>query len=139
MWLGPAVYRKDIAGDIWEVVAGSHSAMDSVLLFEKQLTETSRTDKKYSFELRNNVLTRTHSREFSEKYHRMLAGQVERRMRASVQMVGDIWYTCWVNAGQPDLGPLMNAGADSIEQNEEAIEQQNWLLRLLNVRPEPDN
>jgi hypothetical protein len=139
MWLGQVVYRKDIADDIWKAVAASHSAMDSVLLFERQLTETCKADKKYSFELRNNVLTRTHSREFSEKYHRMLAGQVERRMRSSVQMVGDVWYTCWVNAGQPDLALLMNAGPDITGQNTEAAEQQNWLQRLLKVRPESDD
>lgn len=139
MWLGPAIYRNDIAEDIWKAVAESHAAMDSVLLFEKQLTETFKTDKKYSFELRNNILTRTHSLEFSEKYHRMLAGQVERRMRASVQMVGDIWYTCWVNAGQPDLTQLVNAGPDNMGQNPADNEDQSWLQRLLNVRPESDN
>lgn len=139
MWLGPAVYRKDIAGDIWKAVEGSHAAMDSVLTFEKQLTEGFKTDKKYSFELRNNVLTRMHSREFAEKYHRMLAGQVERRMRASVQMVSDVWYTCWIDAGQPDLGQLANAGPDNAEPNAEAAEQQSWLERLLNVRPESDH
>lgn len=139
MWLGPVIYRKDIAHDIWKAVADSHAAMDSVLLFEKQLTEGFRADKKYGFELRNNVLTRMHSREFSEKYHRMLAGQVERRMRASVQMVGDIWYTCWIDAGQPDLGVLANTGRGQPEQNPEAAEQQNWLQRLLDVRPEPEN
>lgn len=138
MWLGPAVYRKDIAGDIWKAVEGSHAAMDSVLFFERQLTEGFKVDKKYSFELRNNVLTRMHSREFSEKYHRMLTGQVERRMRASVQMVGDIWFTCWIDAGQPDLGQLVNAGPDNAEPNAEIAEQQSWLQRLLNVRAESD-
>lgn len=137
MWLGPMVYREDIAHDIWKVVEGSHAAMDSVLLFEKQLTEDFKADKKYGFELRNNVLTRMHSKEFSDKYHRMLAGQVERRMRASVQMVGDIWYTCWVNAGQPDLGALVHAEVE--EEKKEAAEQQGWLQRLLKVRPESDN
>lgn len=139
MWLGPAIYRKDIAGDIWKAVAASHSAMDSVLLFEKQLTEAFKADKKFSFELRGNTLTRTYSHEFSEKYHLMLGRQVERRMRASVQMVGDVWYTCWVDAGQPDLGPLANAGDDNADQNAESAEQQTWLQRLLNVRPESDN
>ncbi|MGG7663667.1 zinc dependent phospholipase C family protein [Dyadobacter sp. BHUBP1] len=138
MWLGPAVYRKDIAQDIWKAVADSHAAMDSVLLFEKQLTEGFKADKKYSFELRNNVLTRMQSREFSEKYHRMLAGQVEKRMRASVQMVGDIWYTCWINAGQPDLGHLANAKPDNTDPNAERVEPETWLQRLLNVRPESD-
>ncbi|SDD79392.1 hypothetical protein SAMN04487996_102204 [Dyadobacter soli] len=139
MWLGVAVYRQEIANDIWKAVGDSHAAMDSVLLFEKQLTETFKADKKYSFELRNNVLTRMHSREFSDKYHRALAGQVERRMRASVQMVGDIWYTCWVNAGQPDLEQLVNAGPEVTEEKTEAAEQQSWLQRLLKVRPESDD
>jgi hypothetical protein len=28
-------------------------------------------------------------------------GMVERRMRASIKMTGDIWYSAWVDAGQP--------------------------------------
>ena len=139
MWLGPAIYRNDIAGDVWKAVGHSHSAMDSVLLFEKQLTEASKSDQKYSFELRNNVLTRMHSREFSEKYHRMLSGQVERRMRASVQMVGDVWSTCWVDAGKPDLAQLTNADQSITEEKGAATEQQSWLQRLLHVRPEEEN
>ncbi len=138
MWLGPAVYRKDIAHDIWKAVADSHAAMDSVLLFEKQLTEGFKADKKYSFELRNNILTRMQSREFSEKYHRMLAGQVEKRMRASVQMVSDVWYTCWIDAGRPDLGQLAHAVPGHAELNAEVAEPQTWLQQLLNVRPEAD-
>ncbi|WP_353720631.1 zinc dependent phospholipase C family protein [Dyadobacter sp. 676] len=139
MWLGSAVYRNDLAGDTWQAIKNSHWAMDSVLRFEKQLTEDFKTDKKYSFELRNNVLTRMHSREFSEKYHRMLAGQVERRMRASVRMVADAWYTCWVNAGQPDLEQVMKAAPEGTEEKTETAERQSWLQRLLHVRPEPDD
>ncbi|MCF0068962.1 zinc dependent phospholipase C family protein [Dyadobacter sp. CY261] len=139
MWLGPASYRKDIAVDIWKVIESSHAAMDSVLLFERQLTAGFKPDQKYSFELRNNVLTRTQSREFSEKYHRMLAGQVERRMAASVQMVSDIWYTCWVNAGQPNLSLLAGNAGEVQEGKAEAAEHQSWLQRLLHVRPESDN
>jgi hypothetical protein len=139
MWLGPAVYRKDIADDIWKAVEGSHAATDSVLRFEKQLSTEFRTDKKYSFELRNNILTRTYSREFSDKYHKMLAGQVERRMRESVRMVGDVWYTCWVDAGQPDLSLLAGIDVGNDVEKIEVPEQQSWLQRLLQIRPEPDH
>lgn len=139
MWMGPAVYVNDISEGIWNTVESSHRAMDSVLLFEKQLTADMKPEKKYSFELRNNILTRMPSREFSEKYHRMLAGQVERRMRASVEMVGNIWYTCWVNAGQPDLDQL--GGTDQQPDDEvktETGDPQTWIRRLLHVRPESD-
>jgi hypothetical protein len=35
-------------------------------------------------------------------------GMVERRMRAAILAVGSIWYTAWVDAGQPDLVSLQN-------------------------------
>jgi hypothetical protein len=137
MWLGPAEYRKDIAAGIWNAVIQSHIAVDSVLRFEKELTSQLRADKKYSYELRNNILTRTYSHEFSGKYHQMLSGQVERRMRASVKMVGDIWYTCWVNAGQPDLASISDFNPNEPNEIEKAAEPAGWLQRILQMRPEP--
>lgn len=136
LWLGQAVYLPDISEVVWKAVRDSHSAKDSVLDFEKQLTEGFSAEQKYAYELRNNVLTRMHSTEFSAHYHRMLAGQVEKRMRASVQMVGDIWYTCWINAGQPDLSTLGETRPDL--QREDA-EQNGWLRRLFKIRPEADD
>ena len=139
LWIGEAKYLDKITNEVWLVVAASHAASDSVFLFEKELTQTFEPDKKFSYELRNNVLTRTYSREFSGRYHQMLKGQVERRMKASVKMVGDIWYTCWVNAGQPDLKEMSGFTRNENDKKEEAVEQQNWLRRLLHVRNESDN
>ncbi|MEO6287716.1 MAG: zinc dependent phospholipase C family protein [Dyadobacter sp.] len=139
LWIGEAQYRADIANDVWQTVADSHQASDSVFHFEEELTRSFNADKKYSYELRNNILTRTYSREFSEKYHQLLGDQVERRMKASVKMVGDIWYTCWVNAGQPDLREIAGFSFGAIDKKEETAEQQNWLQRLFHVRQESEN
>ena len=35
-------------------------------------------------------------------------GMVERRLRAAILAVGSVWYTAWVDAGQPDLSKLQN-------------------------------
>ena len=139
LWIGEAAYLDQIQAEVWRVVAASHAASDSVFVFEKELTKTFDPDKKFSYELRNNVLTRTYSKEFSEKYHEMLKGQVQRRMKASVKMVGDMWYTCWVNAGQPDLKALSEFASGAQDKKEEAAEQQNWLRRLFHIRNESDN
>ncbi len=136
LWIGQARYIDKISDEVWGVVRASHAASDSVFNFEKELTGTFDPDKKYSYELRNNVLTRTYSREFSEKFHQLLRGQVERRMKASVAMVGDMWYTCWVNAGQPELADIIHEKMDDQSNKEEAAEQRTWLQRLLKVRSE---
>ena len=46
----------------------------------------------------------------------MLSGMVERRMRASIARVGSVWYTAWVDAGQPDLKKLLEK--ELIEEKE---------------------
>jgi len=94
-------------------------------------------EQKYVLEDRSGVIVKTYSREFAQKYHQMLAAQVERQLRASVKMVGDFWFTCWVDAGQPDLSNM--ASLDEQAKKEEATEKQTWLQRLLNVRSEGEN
>ncbi|MCE7066045.1 zinc dependent phospholipase C family protein [Dyadobacter sp. CY326] len=139
LWIGKAVYRENVAAVAWETVRDSHAAMDSVLLFEKKLTAEFPANKKYSYELRNNVLTRTYSLEFSTKYHQMLDHQVERRMKASVKMVADIWFTCWVNAGQPDLSTMKDFSFTESDRKAEQSESQSWIRKLFQIRPESDD
>ena len=52
----------------------------------------------------------------------MLDGMIERRMRSSVVSVGSFWYTCWMNAGQPNLTELSKK-----ELSEEEIKEQEVL------------
>lgn len=138
LWLGTARYIENPATAIWNAVAVAHLACDSVLLFEKQLTEKWPEDKKYSHETRNGMLVRVYSNEFTTKYDQMIQGQVERQMKAAISMVGDLWYTCWINAGQPDLSQLVFQNSDN-EKKEEATEHQSWFQRLLKVRKEADD
>ena len=105
---GKAEYIEDLSSFIWQVVESSHLAVDSVLGMEKELTKKFPVDQKYSFEQRGAVTMKTYSKEFSNAYHSMLNNMVERRLKASIKAVGSIWYTAWVDAGQPDLAKLQN-------------------------------
>lgn len=118
-FVGKASYVDNIQLQAWEAVIQAHEALDSVLLFEKELSLKFPEEKKYGYEERGTTTVKVYSRDFSAAYHQMLMGQVERQMRASIKMVGDIWYTCWLNAGQPDLSML---ASPITEENELADE-----------------
>jgi hypothetical protein len=109
----PVPWPEDL---IWEAVLESHGGVDSVLSMERELSERFPDDKKYGYESRNNVVVRAYSREYSKAYSDMLDGMIERRMRRSIERLGIIWYTAWVKAGKPDLGPLYDAEME--EENE---------------------
>ncbi len=104
--VGRAEYVKSPLNLAWETVEASHWAKDSVLDFELVLTKEFPSDNKYAFENRGTVLMKQYSRDFSRAYHDKLGGMVERRMRKSILTIGSLWYTAWVDAGQPDLSEL---------------------------------
>ncbi|MGF1533887.1 MAG: zinc dependent phospholipase C family protein [Bernardetiaceae bacterium] len=126
----PASYLPNTQLRAWQAVIEAHEALDSVLRFERLLTERMGVDRKYAFETRGNVNVRVYSRDFSTAYHQMLDGQIERRLRATVKMVADFWFTAWVDAGQPDLSPLVGLSKKEIEALEK---EQKQLLETPNT------
>lgn len=137
-WVGKATYISNMQGAVWEVVGQSHAALDSVLMFERELSNKMPDDKKYTVEERNGQTVKAYSKEFSSKYHQMLNDQVQRRMRSSVKMVGNLWYTAWVDAGQPDLSKLGHYEKTQEDLNNEEDLKKQWLQRILRVRTEGD-
>ncbi|HWC55247.1 MAG TPA: zinc dependent phospholipase C family protein [Chitinophagaceae bacterium] len=119
-FIGKADYIADPGDFIWKRVLESAAAADTVLKFEKELTEQFPSDQKYSFENRNGTLVRQYSSAYTKAYNEKLKGMVERRMRQAIYAVASFWYTAWVNAGQPDLSKLRNKefSADDLKEFE---------------------
>ncbi len=132
-FVGPAQFLEKPHQRIWDAVRQAHAALDSVFLFEKEATAQLGPTRKFGFEERNGQNVKVYSRDFSERYHALLNRQVERQMRGAIRCIGDFWYTCWVEAGQPDLNNL----PDKLLPNEddEAKKQPDPKLKA-KVRPE---
>jgi hypothetical protein len=105
-FVGRATYVANPQAAAWNAVKTSHEAVDSVLIEEKKLS-LRMGDRKYSFETKGRQTVRVYSQSYSNAYFRLLDGMVERRMRASIKMTGDFWYSAWVDAGQPDMKSLI--------------------------------
>lgn len=133
---GQAEYVDSPQRAAWRAVFNANAALDSVLTFEQKLTNDMGETRKFGFEERNGITTKVYAADFSRQYHDQLNGQVERQMRASVRMVGDFWYTAWVDAGQPDLKALAKYVLTDAEKQEEDVEKKSWLKRLFSARDE---
>ncbi len=116
-WVGRAKYIEKPINKAWDVVKASHAAVDSVLIFERELNAIYPSDKKYSFENRGASVMKVYSKEYTEDYDRLLNGMVERRMREAIITIGSLWYTAWVNAGKPNLNRFNDKDvSDSLKQ-----------------------
>ena len=125
-FIGKADYISNPGNFIWNRILESSKATDSVLLFEKQLTNKFAEDKKYAFEERNGMVVKQYSSEFTKAYNQALNGMVERRMRQAIYAVASFWYTAWVNAGQPNLKDLIHKKCTEAEIKEFELLNQQW-------------
>jgi hypothetical protein len=138
-FVGKAEYIANVQSTAWQIIGSAHQAVDSVLQFEKQLSE-SLGDRKFNFETKGKQTVRVFSEDYSRRYHEMLAGMVERQFRASVKMTGSIWFTAWVDAGQPDLKSLIHYKPSEAELAMRKQELQFLKQRTIETRPhETDN
>jgi hypothetical protein len=124
-YVGRAEHIANVQLAVWKTIAQSNSALDSVLRFEKELS-LKLGDRKFNFETKGKQTVKVFSQEYSRAYHQMLSGMVERQFRASVKMTGDLWYTAWVDAGQPDIKSLIDYKPTEEELKKRAEELKKW-------------
>ena len=116
--IGRATYLDKPLEFTWQRVLESAAAADTVLKMEKWVSGQIPADQKFAFEERNGLIVRQYASQFTSRYHRVLNGMVERRMRQSIFAVASFWYTAWVNAGQPDLSKLSYPAFSEIDRAE---------------------
>lgn len=117
-FIGRANYISDPLQFTWARVMESAAASDSVLRLERSLAQKFPADQKFAFEERNGVIIRQYSTVYTIAYDKVLNNMVERRMRQSIYAVASLWYTAWINAGQPDLKDLSEKSFDEQDLKE---------------------
>lgn len=120
-FVGKAEYIKNPQEYFWNIVLTSHLYVDSVLQIEKELSKTFPEDAQYCYEERLGQTIRTQCADYARAYHERMKGMVEERMRHAVHAVGNVWYTAWIDAGQPDL----RSSKEILLSAEEIREQEN--------------
>lgn len=135
-FVGKPEYVEQTTDYFWDMVLTSNSLVDSVLGIERLLRIKIPQDRQMCPDMRNGVVIIAPCREFAATYQEAMNGMVERRMRAAIHAVSNVWYTAWVDAGQPDLSKLDAPVATEEEQKEEAELRKNFSQGRILGRPE---
>ncbi|MBM3176965.1 MAG: S1/P1 Nuclease [Bacteroidetes bacterium] len=128
---GQANYIPDRRPPVALGILNAHKLSQRVLTEEKILfSESART--KFSFESKGYGVQKMVSPEYAAAYHRRQDGMVEAQLKHSIKMVADLWYSAWVEAGQPDLKALAK-NFDQKGFRESRMKEVNELKLILKV------
>jgi len=102
-FVGGGFYVRDPLNLAWELIRESYAMVDSVLKVEKEIQNEVPPSAKFTYEKRGKRTYRVVSEEYAKLYHERLNGMQERRMRRAILAVASLWYSAWIDAGQPRI------------------------------------
>jgi hypothetical protein len=128
---GQASYFQNVQISIWKAVIESHRYVSDVLENDRELRSEISSDRVFSAKSIGRQSTIDYSEKYIERYEAYTGDLVERRMTESSHFVASLWFTAWVDAGQPNLSELDLSGCqfkidaqrknDSVESEPEHI------------------
>lgn len=105
--VGKARYITNPLAEAFKICRSSFKSADTVLRVERTLNKSFPATQKYAVEKRGKRKVTVYSVAYSRAYHKQLRGMIQRQIRASILSAGSFWFSAWVDAGQPDLGKLI--------------------------------
>jgi hypothetical protein len=120
-FVGKARYIPNVLDFAMNAIIESNRLHHEVLSKELEVRQSMPEDRHFAYDVRLGKRIRVQSQEFSRAYHDLLDGMVEQRMQDAVFALGSIWFTAWVDAGQPVLGDSIRVrwDAEDIKMMEE--------------------
>lgn len=102
-WSAPASYITDLQKETWVWILTSHRLVENLLSLEAKLNQKTKESSKYIFHKKGSLLTKTYAPAYAKAYHQSLNNQIEFRFSEAIQHIGNVWYSAWLEAGQPDF------------------------------------
>jgi len=96
-----AGYIPDPLKYSWNLLKRSYDLSIKVLAKDKKLRE--QFDKDQVFQIYTGKKQKNFSAEYVEAYDKSIKGMVEAQILESIRFVSGLWYSAWIEAGQPVL------------------------------------
>jgi len=137
-FVGRAEYIDKPYEFIWQLIAESHAAVDTIFTVETDLRKNYPEDAQFVYDEKGTVIKKQFSKKYCEEFNKKTNNMVERRMQRAVYAVTSLWYTAWVNAGQPDLSRLENKEISQEHKKELEEIDKMWKTGKPIGRPNPE-
>jgi hypothetical protein len=109
-----AEYLPDPGAAIWTAVRQAATLVPGLLEQERTVSRDFTDSRKYVVKTSRGREFKSYSPEFATAYARVIAPEVNEQLLRSAALIADFWYTSWVDAGRPDLSPLLHAKRSAI-------------------------
>jgi hypothetical protein len=102
-----ARYLKDPQTEIWNATRKANMLLKGVFNEELEASKGFTDSAKFRMQMRYGKMSRVYTKEFAKAYNKRLGNTINEQLLKSTHLSADFYYTCWVDAGKPDLESIL--------------------------------
>lgn len=111
-----AKYLDHPETEIWKAIRNAHGLLDDMINKEREVSKQFTDSTKYRIQTRNGREVRYYTTAFAKAYAASLQPTINDQLLRSSNLVADLWYTAWVDAGEPGLTGLLKSAFTKSEK-----------------------
>lgn len=137
-----ATYLKNPSVAIWKNIQKTHQLVPILIEKEREVTKQFSDKEKYRIQIRKGKEVRNYTSAFAKAYANSLGKTINIQLIRSADLVADMWYTCWVDAGKPNLNSLIkNTNSESLEKELNSFKENSLITNdlLIAKKSAPEN
>lgn len=108
---GRVQYLSDPASAIWDAIRHAHSLLPEMLEAERRISMKFPDSVKFRMVKRGDRMLQYYTPEFIRAYAPEVRAMLNDQLLRSSACIANFWYTCWIDAGKPNLNALISRDA----------------------------
>ena len=93
--------------EIWEAIRHAHALVNDMVQKEREVSKQFTDSTKYRVLTKNGREVKLYTPAFAKAYSASLKPTINDQLIRSSNLIADLWYTSWVDAGKPELTDLL--------------------------------
>lgn len=112
-----AKYLNHPEHEIWGAIRRAHGLLNDMIQKEREVSRQFVDSTKYRIQNRNGREVKLYTSAFAKAYAASLKPTINDQLVRSSNLIADVWYTSWVDAGKPELSGLVRPGFSRTENS----------------------
>jgi hypothetical protein len=101
-----AIYLKSPETAVWTALRRANALLPDLFAQEIEVSKQFTEEQKFRTQKRKGVEVKYYKPEFAKAYFEALKPTINDQLLHAADLIADMWYTAWVDAGKPDLSEL---------------------------------
>lgn len=126
-----ASYIINTTDEVWKAIRRTNALVPDVFAKEIETSKQFTDAEKYRTQIRKGKEVKYYTSAFAKAYCKSLNNTINEQLQYTANMIADFWYTCWVDAGKPNMDKVFSTSLSKADKKQLKMQLKSYKKNAL--------